>query len=363
MKNREKTYENIFFAIGVMVVIFMFLPLTAYGNPKKTQSQKAIISSITDIKPVEMEAVKRAQQMVSAKGRNVRIVATSPSVADICNRLDLDLVGICSSTVSKMPQRYKRATVIGTPMAPDMEKVSGVQPDWILSPGSLKSDLQPKYEAIQSQWAFLNLDSVQGMYKSIYELGIIFGREKQAEKLLKDYGKTYGDIAQRSEGKKKPRVLILMGLPGSYIIATNKSYIGNLVEIAGGENVYQDSKKAFLTVNTEDIKKQNPDVILRTAHAMPDEVVNMFDKEFKTNSIWKHFDAVKKGKVYDLSYKNCGMSANFRYVYALEEINTMIFAETKKEINKAKKMSENAAKKSRDSKGKEKYDKSKKGEK
>ena len=26
---------------------------------------------------------------------------------------------------------------------------------------------------------------------------------------------------------------------------------------------------------------------------MPDEVVKMFDKEFKTNDIWKHFVAVK----------------------------------------------------------------------
>ena len=31
---------------------------------------------------------------------------------------------------------------------------------------------------------------------------------------------------------------ILMGLPGSYIIATENSYVGSLVELAGGENVY-----------------------------------------------------------------------------------------------------------------------------
>lgn len=36
-----------------------------------------------------------------------------------------------------------------------------------------------------------------------------------------------------------------MGLPGSYLIATNQSYVGNLLELAGGENVYQSSDKEF----------------------------------------------------------------------------------------------------------------------
>lgn len=153
-----------------------------------------------------------------------------------------------------------------------------------------------------------------------------------------------------------------MGLPGSYIIATNKSYVGNLVEMSGGDNVYKDSKKAFLTVNTEDIKKQNPDVILRTAHALPDEVVEMFEKEFKTNSIWKHFDAVKNDRVYDISYENCGMSANFRYINALKEIRPMIYARSRNEIKKVKKVSKEANKKAKKSHGKEKYDKQKRGE-
>lgn len=87
-----------------------------------------------------------------------------------------------------------------------------------------------------------------------------------------------------------------MGLPGSYIIATPNSYVGNLVELAGGENVYADSTEEFLTVNTEDMKTKEPDVILRAAHALPDQVIEMFDEDFKTNDIWQHFDAVKAGR-------------------------------------------------------------------
>ena len=83
-----------------------------------------------------------------------------------------------------------------------------------------------------------------------------------------------------------------MGLPGSYIIATENSYVGSLVAMAGGENVYAGTDQEFLTVNTEDMKTKEPDIILRTAHALPDQVVEMFKKDFETNDIWKHLESV-----------------------------------------------------------------------
>ena len=116
-----------------------------------------------------------------------------------------------------------------------------------------------------------------------------------------------------------------MGLPGSYVIATDKSYVGSLVKLAGGENVYTDDSKDFLTVNTEDMKTKNPDIILRASHAMPDDVKSMFAKEFAENDIWKHFDAVKNGKVHDLDNTLFNMSANFNYRDALEELRKLLY--------------------------------------
>lgn len=118
-----------------------------------------------------------------------------------------------------------------------------------------------------------------------------------------------------------------MGLPGSYVIATEKSYIGSLAALAGAENVYEDQGQEFLTVNTEDMKTKEPDIILRAAHALPDQVAEMFAEDFKTNDIWKHFQAVKDGKVYDLPYEQFGMSATFAYQDALETLKKLLYTE------------------------------------
>ena len=233
--------------------------------------------------------------------------------------------------------------------------VASLNPDWILSPSSLQSDLQPKYENIGTDWAFLNLRSVQGMYRSIQELGEIFGREEQANKLVAEFEDFYDEYKTKNEGKEHPKVLILMGLPGSYIIATENSYVGSLVELAGGENVYAGSDQEFLTVNTEDMKTKEPDIILRTAHALPDQVVEMFKEDFETNDIWKHFDAVKNGRVYDLTYQYFGMSATFKYPQALDELQPILYPESDEDLEKARANSENAVNQAESSDATAKY--------
>ena len=258
----------------------------------------------------------------------VRIVATSPAAVDICDKLELDLVGVCSSTLSTIPERYQDVTTVGTAMSPDLEILKSLNPDYVISPNSLQSDLQPKYASIEVNSPFLNLRSVEGMYASIEGLGEKFDREEQAQALVEEYQQFMEEYRSQNEGKESPTVLVLMGLPGSYIVATESSYVGNLVKLAGGVNVYGDGDgQEFLTANTEDMKTKEPDIILRAAHALPEDVVEMFQDEFETNDIWKHFEAVQEGRVYDLPYDLFGMSAKFNYPDALEELQPLLFGE------------------------------------
>lgn len=258
---------------------------------------------------------------------NLKIVATSVATVEIMEKLDIDLVGVPNSDLYETPERYKDTEHIGYPMSPDMEIIKSLSPDWILSPSSLEADLKPKYEAAKINAAFLNLKSVPGMYQSIKELGEMFGREKQAQELIDKFETFYAEYKEKNKDKAKPRVLVLMGLPGSYIVATENSYVGSLVKMAGGINVYEEETEEFIAANTEDMATRNPDIILRTAHALPDQVMEMFAEEFETNDIWKHFKAVQEGKVYDLNYDLFGMSAKFNYPEALEELQPLLYGE------------------------------------
>lgn len=253
------------------------------------------------------------------------ILATSVATMEICSKLGINLKGIPESSLADPPECYEGLPEIGTAMAPDMEKIAAMDPDWILSPVSLYADLQPQYEGIQTEYAFLNLSSVPGMYKSIEELGQIFGKEQEAEDLIEEFTVFYDGYQASNAGEESPSVLILMGFPGSYVAATPESYVGSLVQMAGGSNVYAGESKDYINVNTEDMLTKDPDIILRTAHALPEDVMEMFADEFENNDIWKQFTAVQEEKVYDLSSGNFGMSANFQYPDALEELKGIFY--------------------------------------
>ena len=267
------------------------------------------------------------QQAAAADADTLRIVATSPSTVDIMARLDIDLVGVPNSTLSVIPARYDDATRTGTAMGPDMEIIKTLNPDYVIGPASLQTDMEPKLEAAGLNGIFLNLESVEGLYKGVEQFGGLFGRQEEAQDMIDEFSAFYYEYSKVNEDKESPTVLVLMGLPGSYVVATGKSYVGSLVRLAGGTNVYEDEELDFITANTEDMQAKDPDIILRAAHAMPEDVVQMFKDEFNTNDIWKHFRAVEDECVYDLPYDQFGMSAKFNYPDALETLQPMLYGE------------------------------------
>lgn len=262
---------------------------------------------------------------ISTSVENPKVVATSMSTVYILEKLNVDLAGVPESAVDKLPSRYKNAEKVGMAMAPDIEKIKSMKPDWVFSPVSLSSDLQPKYENAKLKYGFLNLNNIPGMYKTIEDLGNLLNRKQEAAKLIKEYENYMKEFKNRNKDKSKPKVLVLMGLPGSYVVATNQSYAGSLVELAGGRNVFKSDSQQFININTEEMLKKDPDIILRTAHAMPDDVIKMFRDEFKKNDTWSHFRAVKNNKVYDLDYHKFGMSAKFNYPSALDDLNKIFY--------------------------------------
>ncbi len=258
---------------------------------------------------------------------NKKIVATSVATLEILEKLDVDnVVGIPQTTSYQIPEKYKDAQSIGSPMSPDMEIIKSLNPDIVLSPNSLEGELKQQYDNINVNSYFLDLKSTDGMYSSISELGSLLGKESETKKLCEAYEDFKKSYADKHSNDEKPTVLILMGLPGSYVVATESSYVGSLVKMAGAVNIYGDGDGSdFINVNTEDMLSKNPDIILRTSHAMPEQVKVMFENEFSTNDIWKHFKAVENGKVYDLDNNKFGMSATFNYEEALKELEGFLY--------------------------------------
>lgn len=256
------------------------------------------------------------------------IASTSVALCEILDKLEIDNVVGIPETVHDLPERYQDATTIGSPMSPDLEILKTVNPSVVISPISLQGELSEQYETAGLNAYFADLSSVQGMYDCITELGKRFGKEAQAQKLVSEYETYVKELEAKKESLGGKKVLILMGLPGSYVVATENSYVGNLVQLAGGTNVYEgQSEEDFINVSTEDMLEKDPDIIITTAHALPEQVKEMFKSEFSDNDIWKHFKAVQNNQVYMTQSEAFGMSANLGFKEAIEELEGYLYQE------------------------------------
>ena len=253
-----------------------------------------------------------------------RIVATTVALTEIMDALEIDLVGVPSS-YKELPKRYKDAEKVGNPISPDMEMLLSLKPTEILSVTTLKYDLQEMFDERDIDMTYVNLESIDAMHSEILKLGEKYDRQEQAEAIINEFEEKVAEIDKLTEGQEQPSVLILLGIPGSYLVATENSYIGDLVKRSGGKNVITGEKVEFLSSNTEYLQQAKPDIILRASHGMPEEVVKMFDDEFKSNDIWKHFEAVKNDRVYDLDELLFGTTGSLAAVEALGELQKMLY--------------------------------------
>lgn len=291
-------------------------------KPIKATSVKAINKNTKTQPQIKQQA--QAQQKIAPTQPKFRVIAGTVAIAEILERLNVDLVGVPTTQYS-LPKSLDKATRIGNPMKPDMEVVKSLKPDIFVSVNSLEKNLRPFFVENYIPTKFIKLNTIDELKDSLLELGKWLKREQEAKKIVDNINLREKAILNKVKNKRKPTVMIIFGAPGNFMIATENSYVGSLAKKLGADNVIKNTKEAYLPVNIEELLMKQPDYILRFTHANPDVAKQMFDKEFKENKIWQHFNAVKQNRVIDLENEYFGMTANLKSIDALEKLANILF--------------------------------------
>jgi iron complex transport system substrate-binding protein len=306
-----------------ILIITLLIVLAGCGT--EGDSTAAESQTSTDENESSTEEAETTEE--AALETDGRIISTTVALTEITDALELDLVGVPTS-YKDLPERYDGVPEVGMAMDPDMELIRSLDPTDVLTVTTLTTYVEDVFDQTDTEATYMNLDSVESMYEGIAYLGDKYEREEQADELVNTFEEKLAEIEVKVEGKESPKVLILLGVPGSYLVATEDSYVGDLVKRAGGTNAIDQEGVEYVASNTENLQQSDPDVILRMAHGMPEEVVEMFDQEFQENDIWSHFEAVQNDRVYDLEETRFGTTANLAAAEALEELVDIFYQES-----------------------------------
>lgn len=257
------------------------------------------------------------------------IATCSVAICEILDALGCDNVVGVPTTNSDLPDAYRDARKIGAPMEPQMEILKQINPEVVLVPVTLRASLDDQFKAANLNVKYINLSEVKGMYDDILEIGELIGQEDKAEALYSDYA---GYIESYPKAQSEPTVMTVMAFASLFTIGTEDSYVGNLVKIAGGRNVYghnyvSDGTGMITNYSLEDMAEKNPDIIIVYAHFDEELAFKYIQGLTQTDAVWKNFRAVSENRIYYLSPSDgFGVSANLDWKNALEKLKP-IFSE------------------------------------
>lgn len=258
--------------------------------------------------------------VTNSNGEEV-VVATSVAVTEILDKLGVEVSGV-PTTSYELPESTKDATEVGSPMNPDLEIIKSLNPTCVVSVDTLGSDFEKQFTENNIPSMFVNLSTVDGLKETIVNLGEKFDKSEKAVEIIAELENKENEL-NLSKKENKEDILILFGAPGSVMVSTDNSYVGNLVKIAGGNNIFESESSSFIQVNMEEIIKRNPDKILIMTHAVPDEAKKTVEEEF-AKATWQQLDAIKNNKVYYLENGYFGMSANLKVIEALDKLGVIL---------------------------------------
>ena len=265
--------------------------------------------------------VDSSKEQDTSKDEKQVVVATSVAITEILDRLGVEVSGV-PQTSYELPESAKGATEVGSPMNPDMEIIKSLNPTDVICVDTLGSDFEKQFEENNINADFYNLSNVDGLKETIAALGEKFNKQDKANEILDEIKEVEDKV--NSNKKSDDKILVLFGAPGSVMVATDKSYIGNLVELAGGNNIFSNATSSFTQINLEEIIKLNPDKILVMTHAVPEAAKKSVEEEL-SKDLWKNVNAVKNNDITYLENGYFGMSANLQIVEAVEKLGDILY--------------------------------------
>lgn len=210
-------------------------------------------------------AFSQSVSVVDDLGRTValeapaaRVVAMTPSHTEVvCALVGCDrLVG--RDEASDAPAEAAAVPSMGSAFAPDVETIVATTPDLVLADvfTGFPELLEPLGIAVYAGTP-QRLADVPGYLSA---MGTLLGAEAEAEALWRDLEAGFAAVAAAVDGATRPRVLI--ELDASVYAAGQTSFIGALLEIAGGANVIGPELGDYPLVGSEFVLSVDPEVIL-----------------------------------------------------------------------------------------------------
>jgi len=163
---------------------------------------------------------------------------------------------------------------VGGGLNPNPEAILALNPDLVIRfAGDSDPSTPLRLDRLGIPHLAIQPNGIRDIRESILALGLVTRRRERARTLLDRMDETLSEIRERVSHRPRVRVGYLLGGTPPWV-AGSGSYIDELLQVAGGENVFSDIDGAFGPVNVEAFLSRPIDLLLASEGAqvhLPDE--------------------------------------------------------------------------------------------
>ena len=227
------------------------------------------------VSPARADLTRSAPRSQSEKARIVSLV---PALTEMFFAIGAGPQVVGVGSFDQFPPEVSKLPRLGALLDPDTERILSLRPTLAAIYGS-QTDLQSQLERAGIRAYVYRHGGIETIYRTMRELGAATSRASQAERLVRDLQSRVDAVRARVRGRAKPKVLLVLSRqPGTLreiYVSGGVGFLHEMLEIAGGRNVFADVARESAQPSQEAILARAPDVIVEV-HA---------EGMFKTSSV------------------------------------------------------------------------------
>ncbi len=227
-----------------------------------------------------------------------RIISTSPSNTEILFALGLGDKVVGVTTYCNYPPEAPEKEKIGGFSTVDIEKIISLNPDMVLASSITGDENIKKLEDKGITVLIVEPKNIDEILKAIELIGNVTGKENEAKSLTENMLKRINKVKENSKNlKEKPKVMYVVWHE-PLMSAGKNTFANDIIEIAGGENIYSDMEIQYPTISLESVIDRNPDIII--ASVGHGDAGNLTYNYVMNEPRLKDVNAVKNKRVYEI---------------------------------------------------------------
>ncbi len=289
------------------------------GSPNASPTLSEAPASVSGFPVTVTDASRRKVQIPRLPER---IVSLAPAHTETLYALGLGEKVVAADTYSDYPETVKAKATLNCWPRPPTEQIVALKPDLVVL-FTQGDDFLREMDAVGIPTVKLFATSYAETLQDIRTLGRITGTTATAEEMVRTMETRLAAVEKRVAGAPPRTVMLELDAvdPARPFVAGGKGVYGDLLERAGGKNLFADLPQPAVQVSAEQVLDRNPEVILLGDTKAP--VQPQQPEAVRSRPGWAQIRAVRNGEVYRV-YSERITRPGLRLVEGLEEIARLL---------------------------------------